>query len=216
MTRGDRLLTDVFELSGHRRDRLIYLVHPDFAVATEICRDLIFWGFQVSMLPDLAVVTRLIAIRRPDLVVAPLAATSNELLDMIRLSHLGVRVFLLAPDRLRAQSVVAAFRRGASEVFSPPYSAAAIAAATVAALGTATERVSVDHGQSPLVPAPGLAGLTFREHQVLQLVVAGRSNKQIAAEFGLSPRTVEVHRRHVRVKLGARNTAELVRLTLER
>ncbi|RYE44638.1 MAG: hypothetical protein EOP24_23185 [Hyphomicrobiales bacterium] len=43
-----------------------------------------------------------------------------------------------------------------------------------------------------------VTGLTFRQQQVLQLVVAGSSNKRTAAEFELSPRTVEAHQRHIR------------------
>lgn len=66
-------------------------------------------------------------------------------------------------------------------------------------------------------PAPETLGtLTYRERQVLQLVVEGRTNKEIGREFSLSPRTVEVHRRHILGKTSARNTAELVRLALER
>lgn len=197
-----------------RRDRLIYLTHPNSEVAADICHKLIVLGLQVALLPDLPALTSLMAIRPPDLILAPANSASNDLLDMIRSSHLGVRVFLLAPEEMRAQLVVAAVRRGASEVFSPPYLVDAIAAATTTAFGKATEHVALEDLQ-PLGEPPGFAGLTLREQQVLQLVVAG-TNKRIAAEFGLSPRTVEVHRRHIRAKVGARNTAELVRLALER
>lgn len=62
----------------------------------------------------------------------------------------------------------------------------------------------------------GFGSLTYREQQILRLIVEGCTNKEIAAEFELSHRTVEVHRRHVLNKTGARNTAELVRMALER
>jgi FixJ family two-component response regulator len=54
--------------------------------------------------------------------------------------------------------------------------------------------------------------LTERERQVLQLVVAGRANKQIAAELLLSVVTVKVHRGQVMRKMGAKSVAELVRM----
>lgn len=54
--------------------------------------------------------------------------------------------------------------------------------------------------------------LTERERQVMQLVVAGRVNKQIAAELGLSLVTVKVHRGQVMRKMLARSVAELVRM----
>jgi len=56
--------------------------------------------------------------------------------------------------------------------------------------------------------------LTQREREVLDLVVAGRANKEIAAALHLSPKTVEVHRAHVMEKMQASSVAELVRLAL--
>ena len=54
--------------------------------------------------------------------------------------------------------------------------------------------------------------LTPRELDVLRLVVAGRLNKLIAAELGISEKTVKAHRSKVMRKTGARSLAELVRL----
>src|SRR5438067_11613125 len=54
--------------------------------------------------------------------------------------------------------------------------------------------------------------LTARERQVLALVIAGRLNKQIAGELGLSEMTVKMHRRQVMRKMQATGLAQLVRL----
>lgn len=54
--------------------------------------------------------------------------------------------------------------------------------------------------------------LTPRERAVMALVVAGRLNKQIAAELGLSEATVKVHRGHVMRKMHVQSVAELVRI----
>jgi FixJ family two-component response regulator len=62
--------------------------------------------------------------------------------------------------------------------------------------------------------AARLATLTPRERGVLELVVAGLVNKEIAAKLALSPRTVEAHRAHIMEKMGARTVADLVRMVL--
>ncbi len=54
--------------------------------------------------------------------------------------------------------------------------------------------------------------LTARERQVMALVVAGRLNKQIAGELGVSEMTVKMHRRQVMRKMQAAGVAQLVRL----
>jgi FixJ family two-component response regulator len=59
-----------------------------------------------------------------------------------------------------------------------------------------------------------LGRLTPRERQVLDLVTAGKPNKVMAAELGVSQRTVEIHRAHVMKKLGASSLAQLVRMTM--
>jgi two-component system response regulator FixJ len=59
-----------------------------------------------------------------------------------------------------------------------------------------------------------LVTLTTREREVLNLVVAGKANKEIASALGVSPKTVEVHRAHVMSKMCADSLAELIRITL--
>jgi FixJ family two-component response regulator len=57
--------------------------------------------------------------------------------------------------------------------------------------------------------------LTPREREVLTHVIAGRLNKQIAADLGIAEKTIKLHRGRVMHKLGVRSVAELVR-TAER
>ena len=54
--------------------------------------------------------------------------------------------------------------------------------------------------------------LTPREREVLPLIVAGRMNKQAAAELGTSEKTIKIHRARVMTKMGARTLPDLVRL----
>lgn len=75
----------------------------------------------------------------------------------------------------------------------------------------AGERV-LDPRLGSLDPAPeaGCSGLTTRELEVLQLIVHGKSNKEIATVLGVSANTVAVHRANIMQALGMHNTAELV------
>jgi DNA-binding CsgD family transcriptional regulator len=69
------------------------------------------------------------------------------------------------------------------------------------------------HAPAPS-PDSGRRVLTPRECVVLDLIVGGSSNKEGAHRLGIATRTFEVHRAHIMEKLGARNAADLVRMTL--
>ena len=59
-----------------------------------------------------------------------------------------------------------------------------------------------------------LERLTEREHAIMDLVIAGHANKEIAARLAISQRTVENHRAAVMTKTGAKSLPDLVRLVI--
>jgi two-component system CheB/CheR fusion protein len=59
-----------------------------------------------------------------------------------------------------------------------------------------------------------LAGLTDREYQIMKLVLAGHPSKNIAADLGISQRTVENHRASIMKKTAVKSLPELARLSL--
>ena len=67
--------------------------------------------------------------------------------------------------------------------------------------------------QQPREPSP-LDALTPRQQEVLRLVAEGNSTKQVAAQLGLSMKTVEAHRGAIMQRLGIRDLAGLVRLAI--
>ncbi len=64
-------------------------------------------------------------------------------------------------------------------------------------------------------PPTPLSLLTQREREVLNRIATGKSNKHIARELALSPRTVETHRSNIKRKLGIEGQADLIRFALE-
>ncbi len=61
---------------------------------------------------------------------------------------------------------------------------------------------------------PGQTLLTPRELEVPRLIATGASNTEVGRRLGIDPRTVEVRRARIVKKIGARNTADLVRIVL--
>lgn len=68
----------------------------------------------------------------------------------------------------------------------------------------------------PVSESPEVEILTQKEKDVLQLMVKGKSSKQIAAEQGLSSRTIEAHRLNIMRKLGTSNSAETIAMALKK
>ncbi|MGB7407035.1 MAG: LuxR C-terminal-related transcriptional regulator [Pontixanthobacter sp.] len=60
-----------------------------------------------------------------------------------------------------------------------------------------------------------IANLSTREREVLDRLSFGNSNKEIARDLDISPRTVEIHRANMMTKLGAQHSAEAVRMRIE-
>ena len=78
----------------------------------------------------------------------------------------------------------------------------------------ATARDNFAEYQTTLNRESLLAKLTTREAQVLERIVAGRLNKQIADDLNISIKTVEAHRDNIMEKLGAKTVADLLRIAL--
>ena len=77
--------------------------------------------------------------------------------------------------------------------------------------GFITDSINNQKRQRSLQHQSRFKSLTKRELEVLELVVAGASNKVIASGLGISHRTVEVHRAKVMLKLGAKTLPQLVK-----
>lgn len=105
---------------------------------------------------------------------------------------------------------VRSMKQGAFDFVQKPLAPGVLLATVAAALAHDAERrarrVPQEHA------CARLARLSTRERNILDGIIAGRRNKCIAAGLGITESTVEVHRRHLMLKLGARTLTDLVRL----
>ena len=105
------------------------------------------------------------------------------------------------------QTAVRAMKAGASDFVEKPYSDHALLGAIEATL---TKELSIARDVTDAVRR--VASLSPRERDVFDRLMAGRPNKLIAYELGLSVRTVEVHRARMMDRLGVRQLSEAIRL----
>ena len=107
-------------------------------------------------------------------------------------------------------SAVTAIKRGAHDFLQKPVHAAELVDKVQSALARSRE-LHAQRLQRAALDAR-LALLTEREREVVELVVAGRSSREIAEQFELSPRTVENHRARAMEKLRVGSAIELTKL----
>jgi two-component system response regulator FixJ len=107
---------------------------------------------------------------------------------------------------------IEAMKAGVADFIEKPFDDEVLLGAIRKAMrdGGAPEQVDAERAEA----ARRLATLSLREREVLDGLVAGRANKVIAFDLGISPRTVEVYRANVMTKMGAGSLSELVRLAL--
>ena len=107
---------------------------------------------------------------------------------------------------------VEAMKLGAADFLEKPFDDVAILDTVKSALDRRQKTNQHDAMRGQVVDR--IAGLSQRERQVLECLVAGQANKTIAYELGISPRTVEVYRANVMTKMKAQSLSELVRMAL--
>ena len=120
------------------------------------------------------------------------------------------RPIIFLSGRGDVPSSVSAMKSGAVDFLTKPVDAKAL----LEAVRRATERDERQRAQADRLHGltTRLASLTVREREVLDGVVSGLLNKQIAGRLGIVEKTVKVHRARAVAKMGAHSTAELVRM----
>ena len=107
---------------------------------------------------------------------------------------------------------VATMKKGAVDFLEKPFNETDLRAIVVRMLQQATELVT--QAQEQKNHDAILSRLTAREQQVLERIVAGRLNKQIAGDLNISIKTVEAHRANIMEKLEVTTVADLMKIAL--
>ena len=107
---------------------------------------------------------------------------------------------------------IRAMKLGAYDFLEKPYSDQKLLACVKTALHLGQK---IDHLElEKITAADAIRNLTEREREVMCMIVEGNTNKSVAAELGISEKTVEVHRSRVMHKTAARSFSDLVRICL--
>lgn len=197
------------------RDLLVHVLDSDAATCEALSVLFRLEGFQTSFSMETASFLAAIERRRPDVVLVNIRIGKESGLDIlkrVKTMRNGTPVFILE-DHPEVNLAVMAMKAGATDVVTKPIDSERLLMAVRDAVREDVHVGAIDGGKRS-VEVRGFAQLTPREREVLQLITNGQSNKEAGRNLGISPRTIEVHRARVMEKLGARNTADLMRIVL--
>jgi FixJ family two-component response regulator len=121
-------------------------------------------------------------------------------------------VVVMASAQGDVDAAVQTIKAGAVDYLEASSGDARLLTAVVEALAGIAQ--AEDDRRETELNAVRIGDMSAREREVLERLLAGGTNKTIARDLGISPRTVEFHRAHVMERLGAHNLPEAVRLAL--
>jgi len=198
----------------------IFIVDDDAAVCNSLSMIFTLEGYRVTMFGDGAAFLAAARIRPPACVLLDVHMPGKSGLDILKeldARNYAAPIFIMS-GRGDIATAVEAIKSGACDFIEKRRDLDATVARVRETIdGWTNPRRQHGNGGEPLPRSfSGCDRLTPREHDVLNQITAAASNKETAKALGISRRTVEVHRVHIMQKLGAKNTADLVRIVLSK
>jgi two-component system, LuxR family, response regulator FixJ len=193
---------------------LVTVVEDDRGLREQLGRLLVRAGMRCSLLERAEDLIDLVDRTEPDAVLLDLFLPGMDGLECLgRLARLkpGIPVIVLT-GQADVPLAVSAMERGALTLLEKPVSEERLLAALRSAFQVGESRRAQEAERLRALAL--LTRLSPRERQVVDLVVRGEPNKNIARDLGLSPKTVEVHRANAMRKLNVQSLPELVRMVL--
>jgi two-component system CheB/CheR fusion protein len=202
------------EPAGETRSPTIFVVDDDGAMR-EAMRDLLQQdGRTVEIYPSAEAFREAYRPGREGCLLVDARMPGMGGLELLRrLDSDGIRLpAIMITGQGDVPMAVEAMKAGAADFIEKPIRRDELFASIERALGHTRDLAKLSARQEEA--ATRLAGLTARQRQIMELVLAGHPSKNIAADLGISQRTVENHRAAVMKKTGLRSLSALIRLAL--
>lgn len=193
---------------------LVHVIDDDEAVRQSLAfllraarLDVRIYESAVAFLSALPTVTSgciITDVRMPDI-------SGVDLLRRLKELELAIPIIVITGHG-DVQLAVEAMKIGAADFIEKPFNDEVLLAAVTSALDRSEKHLQREAERAGLHDR--LAALSNREREVLEGLVAGKPNKIIAFDLGISPRTVEIYRANVMTKMNAGSLSELVRMAL--
>lgn len=187
----------------------VHIVEDDPDVAASLATLFVAQGWAVAQYPDAEALLSAAPLA-PGCMVLDRLLPGMDGLTLLRTWHArgDAMPTVIISGHLNVALTVQAMQAGAMDVIEKPYTQKVMLAAVRRAMASVRAAPVTKDGHAVL----RLAALTPRERDVMRGLMRGKSNKEIGAAFGISPRTVEIHRAHLMEKLGCRSLADAIRL----
>ena len=194
-------------------DAIVYVVDDDETVRRSLARLIRSVGLKVDTFASAQAFLEHKGQNRPSCLVLDVRLPGLSGLDLQAAMGQSQRAMpiIFITGRGNVPMTVRAMKGGAQDFLEKPFDDQELLDAIQRALARSQEARAEDAERADIERR--LATLTPRERQVLELVVAGLLNKQIAGELGAAEKTIKVHRGRVMKKMQAGSVAELVRMT---
>lgn len=190
----------------------IYVVDDDKSALKSVCALLSAKGHRTVPCPSAEHFLRIFDPNRISLMILDMrlpGMSGADLQSHMSANGIGLPVIITSTQATVA-TAVQAMRAGAIDFIEKPILEAPILAAVETAKSMLFQRQP--HLVSKQLVADRLKKLTDREREVLQHLLQGKLNKEIASELSVSLRTIEGHRSRIREKMNARGIADLIRM----
>jgi PAS domain S-box-containing protein len=191
----------------------IYVVDADHESALALCLVLHRAGYTAKTFAAGTDFLEMAAVLAPGCVVLDLQASPAgglATLRQLRAAGSALPVIVMGRSDGNVRLAVEAMKAGAADWLEQPYEADALLTVIAAALADVRERA--EQSLSVELARARIAAMSVRERQVLIGLLSGGTNKVIAKDLGISPRTVELHRASVMERLGVKTLPEAVLL----